>query len=65
MADDTTTTELHHVHAGAALADLDQLVTEIGASYPMLAYTQQLDEDYDEATALDPIILAGLVSPSA
>jgi len=52
-------------HAGPALADLDALVAEIGASYPMLAYAQQTDEEFDEATALDPIILAGLVSPSA
>jgi len=38
-------------------------VLELGASYPLLAYALQTDEEFDERTALDPIILAGLVHP--
>lgn len=47
----------------AGLADLDALVVEVGASYPLLAYVVNTEECYDEPTALDPVILAGLVSP--
>jgi hypothetical protein len=49
--------------SGYLLADLADLVLELGASYPLLAYTLQADEPFDERTALDPIILAGLVHP--
>ena len=47
---------------GAALADLDTLVAEVGATYPLLAYTA-LEDGQDEANAIDSMILAGLVSP--
>lgn len=47
---------------GPALPDLDALVTEIGATYPMLAQAAQVDED-GEAGAYDAMILAGLVTP--
>ena len=47
---------------GAALADLDTLVAEVGATYPLLAYTA-LEDGHDESSALDSMILAGLVSP--
>ena len=49
--------------SGYLLADLADLVLEVGASYPLLAYAIQPDEELDERTALDPIILAGLVHP--
>jgi hypothetical protein len=49
--------------SGYLLADLADLVLELGASYPLLAYVLQADEPFDERTALDPIILAGLVHP--
>jgi hypothetical protein len=48
---------------GYLLADLADLVDELGASYPLLAYTLQREERFDEETALDPVILAGLVHP--
>jgi hypothetical protein len=35
----------------------------VGASYPLLGYLLAPDEEFDERTALDPIILAGLVHP--
>jgi len=47
---------------GAAMVDLDTLVAEVGASYPLLAYAAP-DDDEDEAGVLDSMILAGLVSP--
>jgi len=49
--------------SGYLLPDLDALVAELGASYPLLGYAVQTDEVYDEATALDPVIFAGLVNP--
>ena len=46
-----------------ALADLDALVAEVGATYPLLAYTSP-EEEYDgEESAVDEQILAGLVAP--
>ena len=48
--------------AGAALADLDSVVAEVGASYPLMAYAGDADPD-QEAEAFDALILAGLVTP--
>jgi hypothetical protein len=45
------------------LPDLDALIAEVGASYPLLGYVVQPDEPYDEDTALDPVIFAGLLRP--
>jgi hypothetical protein len=61
----STTAELPAPNApsGYLLPDLADLVLEVGASYPLLAYALQADEEFDERTALDPIILAGLVHP--
>jgi hypothetical protein len=61
----STTLELPAPNApsGYLLPDLADLVLELGASYPLLAYALQPDEEFDERTALDPIILAGLVHP--
>jgi hypothetical protein len=49
--------------SGYLLPDLEDLVVELGASYPLLGYLLQPEEDFDERTALDPVILAGLVHP--
>ena len=46
----------------AALYDLDALVLEVGASYPLLAYVPTEDDEPEEE-ALEPLIFAGLVSP--
>jgi hypothetical protein len=61
----STTAELPAPNApgGYLLADLSDLVLEVGGSYPLLAYLLQPDEEFDERTALDPIILAGLLHP--
>ena len=49
--------------SGYVLPDLDALIAEVGASYPLLGYVVQSDEPYDEETALDPVIFAGLLRP--
>ena len=45
------------------LADLESMVTEIGATFPLMAYTADADEEADEREAMDAAILVGLVSP--
>ena len=45
-----------------APANLETIIAEIGETYPLMAYTGNLDED-DGAGMLDSMILAGLVSP--
>jgi hypothetical protein len=61
----STTAQLPAPNApsGYLLADLADLVLELGGSYPLLAYALNPEEQLDERTALDPIILAGLVHP--
>jgi hypothetical protein len=49
--------------SGYALPDLADLVAELGASYPLLGYVVQEDEAYEDETALDPVIFAGLLHP--
>jgi hypothetical protein len=49
--------------SGHLLADLADLVLEVGGSYPLLAYALQPHESFDERTALDPVIFAGLLRP--
>jgi hypothetical protein len=44
-------------------ADLDALVAEVGASYPLLGYVLAPDEPCEEETALDPVIYAALLRP--
>lgn len=60
-----TTLELPAPNApsGYLLPDLADLVLELGGSYPLLAYALQPDEEFDESTSLDPVILAGLLHP--
>ena len=61
----TTTLDLPAPNApsGYLLPDLADLVLEFGASYPLLGYLLQPEEVFEEPAALDPVILAGLVSP--
>lgn len=47
--------------ANVSLADLDALITELGASYPILAYAGPADEG--DESPLDPVIFAGIASP--
>jgi len=49
--------------SGYLLDDLVDLERALGGSYPLLAYALHEHEALDEARALDPVILAGLVSP--
>ena len=49
--------------SGYLLPDLADLVLEFGASYPLLGYFVSPDEAFDEPTALDPVIYAGLLHP--
>jgi hypothetical protein len=49
--------------SGYLLPDLADMVLEFGASYPLLGYLVQPDEEFDEPTALDPVIFAGLLHP--
>jgi hypothetical protein len=49
--------------SGYLLPDLADMVLEFGASYPLLGYFVQTDEEFDEPTALDPVIFAGLLHP--
>jgi hypothetical protein len=46
----------------AALVDLEAMVAEVGATFPLMAYTVQADET-DEHEAMNAAILAGLVAP--
>jgi hypothetical protein len=46
----------------AALGDLEAMVAEVGATFPLMAYTVQADET-DEHEAMNAAILAGLVAP--
>ena len=61
----TTTLDLPAPNApsGYLLPDLADLVREFGASYPLLGYLVSSDEEFDEPTALDPVIYAGLLHP--
>ena len=47
--------------SGYLLVDLADLERELGGSYPLLGYALAPNETLDDASALDPIILAGLV----
>jgi hypothetical protein len=63
MNEETTVVTRHEPVGSPSPHDpLDALLTEIGATYPLMAYTSQADEE-DETEALNAAILAGLVSP--
>jgi hypothetical protein len=59
-----TTVVTPHARAGSPASNdpLDAMLTELGATYPLMAYTAQANEE-DETEALNAAILAGLVSP--
>jgi hypothetical protein len=61
----TTTVDLPAPNApsGYVLPDLADLVLGFGASYPMLGYIVEPDEEFDARTALDRVIFAGLLHP--
>ncbi len=50
------------IETARAHESLESVVAEIGATYPLMAYTTQSGET-DETEALNAAILAGLVSP--
>jgi hypothetical protein len=58
----TVVTPTQSVGPRSAHDPLDAMLSEIGATYPLMAYTSQADEE-DETEALNAAILAGLVSP--
>jgi hypothetical protein len=63
MHEETTIVTSHErVGSPPAQDPLDTMLTEIGATYPLMAYTAQAGEE-DETEALNAAILAGLVSP--
>jgi hypothetical protein len=63
MHEETTVVTPHEpVGSPSAHDPFDAMLTEIGATYPLMAYTSQADEK-DETEALNAAILAGLVSP--
>jgi hypothetical protein len=45
------------------IPDLYAVLDEIGASYPLLGYVADNEEEFEEETALDPAIFGGLVRP--
>jgi hypothetical protein len=45
------------------IPDLYAVLDEIGASYPLLAYVADDEEEFEEQTAFDPAIFGGLVRP--
>lgn len=50
----------------AELANLQGVIEEVGASYPLLVYLPDADqqpEEFDAQTSLDPLIFNGLVRP--
>ena len=63
MNEETIVVTPHEPVGSPATHDpLDAMLTEIGATYPLMVYTSQADEE-DETEALNAAILAGLVSP--
>ena len=63
MNEETTVLTPHEPVGSPSPHDpLEATLTEIGATYPLMAYTTQADEK-DETEALNAAILAGLVSP--
>jgi hypothetical protein len=45
------------------IPELYAVLDEVGASYPLLSYVADRDEEFDEETAFDPAIFGGLVHP--
>lgn len=47
---------------GFVLPDIDAMIAEAGATYPLLGYAAQADEQLDDRDALDAVIFAGLIT---
>ena len=64
MYEETTIVTPHERAVGSpgSHESLDALVAEIGATYPLMAYTAQAGET-NETEAMNAAILAGMVSP--
>jgi hypothetical protein len=63
MYEETTFVTPHDtVGSPQANEPLDGVIAEIGATYPLMAYTAQAG-DTDETEAMNAAILAGMVSP--
>jgi myo-inositol-hexaphosphate 3-phosphohydrolase len=63
MYEETTIVTPHGaVESSAGHDPLEGVIAEIGATYPLMAYTAQAGES-DEAEAMNAAILAGMVSP--
>lgn len=55
MAPDAATT--------TELVDGDSLLDEIGSSYPLLAYVAEEEDERNAMSAIDALILGGLIEP--
>ena len=64
MQEETTFVTAPESNTGSPGANdpLEALISEIGATYPLMVYTSQSSES-DEVEAVNAAILAGLVSP--
>jgi myo-inositol-hexaphosphate 3-phosphohydrolase len=63
MYEETTIVTPHGTVGSSTGHDpLDSVIAEIGATYPLMAYTAQAGEA-DETEAMNAAILAGMVSP--
>jgi hypothetical protein len=46
---------------GYVLPDIDAMLAEVGATYPLMGYAAQADEQIDDRDAFDAVIFAGLI----
>jgi hypothetical protein len=46
---------------GFVLPDLDAMLSEVRATYPLLGHAAQIEQDDDDHSALDAVIFAGLI----
>jgi hypothetical protein len=47
---------------GYVLPDIDAMMAEVGATYPLMGYSAQADDQIGERESLDAVIFAGLIS---
>jgi hypothetical protein len=47
---------------GYVLPDIDAMLAEVGATYPLMGYAAQADEQIDDRDAFDAVIFAGLIT---
>ena len=50
--------------SGYVLPDIDAMMAEVGATYPLMGYAAQADadEEHGDRDALDAVIFAGLIA---